>query len=357
MSREQTGTVIVGGGQTGLSVGYHLARAGHPFVILDASARVGDAWRNRWDSLRLFTPARFNALPGMRFPAPGGTFPTKDEMADFLETYAKRFSLTVRSGVRVTALSKEGGRFVVTADDAQIEAENVVVAMANYQAPRVPPFARLLDPAIVQMHSSEYRNASQLRDGPVLIVGAGNSAAEIGIEIARNHETWMAGRETGHVPFRVETPIARFALIRAVRFVGHYVLSIRTPIGRKVRPSLLGKAGPLVRVKPKDLLAQGVQRVGKVTGVNDGKPQLDDGRTLDAANVIWCTGFNPGFSWIDLPVFGEDGEPMHRGGIVGNEPGLYFVGLHFLYSMTSDTVTGMRRDAKRIASHILSRAR
>jgi putative flavoprotein involved in K+ transport len=350
-------TVIIGGGQAGLSVGYYLAKRGLPFVILDANERVGDAWRNRWDSLRLFTPARYNGLAGMRFPAKGDTFPSKDAMADFLETYATRFDLPVMSGVRVDSLSKRSDRFIVSAGDHRFEADHVVIAMANYQTPRVPPFARDLDPSITQLHSSEYKNPAQLKDGGLLIVGAGNSASELGIELARTHKTWMAGKETGHVPFRIETPIARHVLIRIVRFVGQHVLSVGTPIGRKMRPKMLPKAGPLVRVKPKDLLAAGIERVGRVTGVRNGLPVLDDGRELDVTNVVWCTGYNPGFSWVDLPVFGEDGEPVHHSGIVDSEPGLYFVGLFFLHSMTSDTVTGVRRDAERIGKQIASRAR
>jgi putative flavoprotein involved in K+ transport len=355
--RHQVETVIIGGGQTGLSVSYNLARAGHDNVVLDASERVGDGWRTRWDSLRLFTPARYDGLDGMRFPAPRTAFPSKDDMADFLETYAKHFALPVHSGARVDSLRKEGDRFIVSTGDDEYESQNVVVAMANYQVPRVPPFAGLLDPSIVQLHSRDYRNPSQLKEGPTLIVGAGNSASEIAIEVAKTHPTVMAGKETGHVPFRIEKPFALFALVRVVRFVGHHVLTVRTPMGKKIRPAMLHKASPLIRVKPKDLTRAGIERVGRVTGVKDGRPQLDDGRVLDVANVIWCTGFLPGFSWIDLPVFGTDGEPQHERGISTSEPGLYFVGLHFLYSMTSDTITGMRRDARRVAQHILSRAK
>ena len=357
MATERVNTVIVGGGQSGLSVGYHLAKEGVPFVILDASQRIGDAWRNRWDSLRLFTPARYDGLDGMRFPAPRGTFPTKDAMGDFLEAYARHFDLPVRSGARVDDLTKHNGTFEIKAGDTTYAADSVVVAMANYQQPRTPPFARELDGGIRQLHSSDYVDPGQLQPGGVLIVGAGNSASEIAIEVARTHETWMAGKEAGAVPFRIETPIARGLLIRMVRFVGHHVLTVRTPIGRKARPKLMREAAPLIRVKLKDLTAAGIQRVGRVAGVRDGLPLLDDGTTLDVANVIWCTGYNPGFSWIDLPVFDEDGEPMHRSGIVDGEPGLYFVGLRFLHSATSDTVTGMRRDARRVAKHIVGQAR
>lgn len=354
-SSERFDTVVVGGGQAGLSVGYYLSRQGRSFVILDAHERIGDAWRKRWDSLLLFTPARMNGLPGMAFPAKGDAFVTKDQMADFLEAYAVRFELPVRTGVTVDRLSRQGERLVVSAGDRRFEADNVVVAMANYQTPRVPPFGKDLDPGMVQLHSHEYRNHSQLREGGVLVVGAGNSGAEIAIEVAKSHPTWMAGKESSHVPFRIETFLARHLLTRLVRFVGHHVLTVKTPIGRKVRPILLTRAAPLVRVKPKDLITAGIERVGRVVGVRDGLPLLDDERVLAVANVIWCTGFRPGFSWIDLPILGDRQEPMHERGIVANEPGLYFVGLHFLYSMSSDTITGVPRDAKRIVEHLASR--
>ena len=349
-------TIVIGGGQAGLSVGYHLAKRGISFLILDANQRIGDAWRNRWDSLRLFTPARYAGLPGMPFPARGDSFPTKQEMADYLESYAKHFNLPVRTAVKVDRLSKEGGHFVVTAGELRFESENVVVAMANYQVPRVPAFARDLDPAILQLHSHNYRNPSQLQEGGVLLVGAGNSGADIGMEVSKTHSTWMSGKESGHVPFPIESVLGRFFLVRLVRFIGHHILTLSTPIGRRLRPKLLHRAAPLVRVKPEDLLNAGIERVPRVVGVRNGRPLLADNRMLDVSNVIWCTGYHAGFSWIDLPIFGEGGDPAHERGIVTREPGMYFVGLHFLYSMSSATVIGVGRDAERIAAAIESRS-
>jgi putative flavoprotein involved in K+ transport len=338
-------------------VGYHLAKRGIPFRILDASERIGDAWRNRWDSLKLFTPARYAGLPGMPFPARGDSFPTKQQTADYLERYAKHFHLPVQNGVRVDRLSKPADRFVIEAGDERFESEQVIVAMANYQTPKLPPFAGDLDPGIVQLHSHQYRNPSQLQDGGVLIVGVGNSGADIGIEVARTHPTWIAGKESGFVPFPIDSLFSRFFLLRLVRFIGHHVLSVATPIGRKMRPKLLARAAPLVRVKPKDLTDAGIVRVPKVASVRNGKPLLEDGRLLDVRNVIWCTGYQPGFSWIDLPIFGGDGKPMHNRGIVSHVPGLYFVGLHYLYAMSSATLIGVGRDAERVVKAIESRAR
>jgi len=348
-------TIVIGGGQAGLAAGYHLAKSGLPFLILDAHKRIGDAWRKRWDSLRLFTPARYDALPGFRFPARGDSFPTKDEMADYLESYAEHFRLPVQTGVRVSRLSRQNGRFVIEAGSLRFEAENVVVAMANYQKPRRPIFAESLSPCIRQLDAHSYRNPSQLQAGGVLVVGVGNSGADIAIDVAGSHSTLLSGKESGSIPYRIETFMARFVFVRIIRFIGHHILSLATPIGRKQRSKFLHRAAPLIRVKPQDFETAGIQRVGRVIGERNGQPLLEDGRTLGVRNVIWCTGFDPGFSWIELPIFDESGDPLHDRGVVAGAPGLYFLGLQFLYSMTSATVHGVGRDAEHIADAIACR--
>jgi putative flavoprotein involved in K+ transport len=350
-------TVVIGGGQAGLAVGYQLQRRRRRFVILDASARFGDAWRTRWDSLRLFTPARYCGLPGMRFPATGGSFITKDEMADYLETYAARFQLPVRLNTRVDCLTRAGDRFVIRTGAHTIEADNVIVAMANFQQPKIPTFAKQLDPRIVQLHSQQYKNPQQLADGGVLVVGVGNSGTEIALDVVHTHPTTLAGKEPAVVPFRIEPWFARNVAIRLVRFVGQHVLTVRSPVGRKVRPHFLAQATPLIRVKPKDLPAAGIVRVPRIVDVRDGLPLTEDGQTVDVANVIWCTGYRPGFSWIDVPVMGDRQEPHHERGVVDEQPGLYFVGLEFLYAATSATTTGVARDAHRVVRHLTARRR
>ena len=351
---ERFETVIIGGGQAGLATGYHLKQGGLPFVILDAQERVGDAWRTRWDSLRLFTPARYDKLPGLPFPAPAWSFPTKDEMGDYLATYAERFDLPVRTRVSVDRLTREGDRYVLSAGDRRIEADRVVVSTGANRVPKMPGFASQLDPGIVQMHSSDYRGPTQLRDGGVLLVGVGNSGAEIAFELSRTHRTWLAGKESGQIPVRHGTIRARLGF-KVFRFIGHHVLTLGTPIGRKILPKVETKAAPLIRVRRKDLARAGVQRVPRVAGVQDGRPLLQDGVVLDVENVIWCTGFRQDFPWIDLPVFAEDGRPAHDRGVVRSEPGLYFVGLVGQYSLSSDVIPGAGRDARFIAEQIASR--
>jgi putative flavoprotein involved in K+ transport len=352
---ERIETIVIGGGQAGLTVGYHLKQRGLPFLILDANARVGDAWRNRWDSLRLFTPAKYDGLDGMPFPAPRFSFPTKDEMADYLERFAQAFELPIVHGARVGSLARVDGRFRVAAGERLFESDNVVVAMSSWQVPKMPDFAAELDPRITRLHAAAYRRPDQLQRGPVLVVGAGNSGAEIALDVAREHETILAGPDTGHVPFRIESPIAHILVPFVLRVLFHRVFTVATPVGRRMRRKKLHHGEPLVRTKPKDLEAAGVRRTGAVVDVRDGLPMLDEGQVLDVANVIWCTGFSPGLSWIELPVM-DDGYPRHDRGIVAEEPGLYFVGLKFLYAASSHTINGVGRDAARVVDHVATRA-
>ena len=185
---------------------------------------------------------------------------------------------------------------------------------------------------------------------------AGNSGAEIAMETARGgHATWVSGRDTGAVPFRLNSLMGRLLVPFVFRVIFHRVLTTSTPVGRKARPAIVAKGGPLIRVKQKDLTAAGVERVPRTRGVENGQPVLENGRVLDVENVIWCTGFDPGFSWIDLPIFDKDGDPVQQRGIVPDEPGLYFVGLHFLYALSSTMIHGVGRDAEHVARTIATR--
>jgi putative flavoprotein involved in K+ transport len=306
--------------------------------------------------LRLFTSARFSSLDGMPFPAPRDHFPTKDEMADYLEHYAAHFELPILSGVRVLRLLRATDGYTLVTAEGTFSAKQVIVAMANHQQEKTPEFAQQLAPEITQLHTLHYKNPAQLRPGPVLIVGAGNSGAEIAMELSKTRHVYLSGHGTGVIPFRVEGLLARKWLVPLVlRVIFHRVLTIRTAIGRKLRPKILHRGGPLVRVKPWDLRRAGVERVGRTSGVQDGLPVLEDGRVLEVPNVIWCCGFSEGFSWIELPVFDETGLPRHEGGVVPEAPGLYFVGLHFGYSMSSEMIHGVGRDAARIASLAVAR--
>lgn len=350
-------TVIIGGGQAGLAVGYHLAQQDRSCVILEANDRIGDNWRRHYDSLRLYSPARFNALPGWPVPLDPWAYPSKDEMADYLETYARRLELPVVTGVRVDRVRRDGDRYDVRAGAHHFVADNVVVASGTFQEPVVPELAADLDPRIRQLHSSQYRRPGDLQAGPVLVVGASHSGADIAYELAlAGHPTVLSGRINGEMPFDIEGRAAHVALPILWRVANH-VLTVRTPIGRKVRAKVRAHGGPLLRIKRSHLLEADVEHVeARVEDVRDGLPVLADGRVLDVANVVWCTGFGKDVSWIDADVTGEDGWPEQTAGVVDSSPGLYFVGLPFLYSFASMLVGGVGRDARRVADHIVARA-
>jgi putative flavoprotein involved in K+ transport len=356
MRTERFDTVVIGGGQAGLSAGAYLARTGRSFVILDGHERIGDNWRERYDSLRLFTPAHSVALPFDRYPRRGSHAPTRDEFADYLEGYVERSRLPVRTGVWVERLQREGETYVIDAGEARYESANVIVATGAHREARVPALSGRLDPSISQLHSTGYRNPSQIPDGPVLVVGAGNSGADISLELARSHEVWLSGPERGHIPADIDGWIGREIGARIFIFLGRHVLTERTPIGRRVKRKELGQGDPLVRVKPKQLLAAGVHRVGKTVDVREGLPVVEEGSALEVATVIWCTGFRHDLSWIDLPIFQEDGQPRHERGVATDERGLYFVGLPFQFAAASDVLPGVGRDAAYVVKQLDRRA-
>lgn len=349
-------TVIIGSGQAGLSVGYHLARRGQSFVILDEHERVGDCWRERYDSLRLFSPAKYDALPGMPFPASAHTFPSSRQMGDYLESYATQMQLRVLTAVKADGVWPGDPRgYIVTAGRRRFMAAQVVVATGAQRLPALPAFASQLDPRIRQLHSSGYRNPSQLLPGDVLVVGAGHSGADIALEAAAGHRTWLSGTVRGQVPLDIESRLAR-PVWPLLWFAANHVLTVRTPLGRRMQPTDRNQGGPLVRVRLPDLTAAGVKHVAaRTTGVREGLPELGDGQVLGVANVIWCTGFRPDFSWVHLPVTGQYGWPVHRRGVVASAPGLYFAGLPLQYAFTSTLIGGAGRDARYVAQHIAGR--
>ena len=348
--------IVIGGGQAGLAMGHFLKKANVDFLILEAGKRIGDAWRKRWDSLRLFSSALHDGLPGIPFPGDPRSFPTKDQVADYLEGYARKQELPVRFNTQVRSLHRHGDRFVIRANGREhFEAEQVVVATGPYLKWRAPSWAGELDPSIVQIHAGQYKNPRQLPDGDVLVVGAGNTGAELALEVAAaGHSVWLSGRDVGQVP--------RFARIgngRIFWFLGTRVFNLKTRIGRRIHESIrAGHGAPLVRIRRKELVAAGINRVGRTTGYSsNGKPRLADGTVLDVTSVLWCTGFRLDFSWIHLPILADDGYPIHELGRVKSQPGLYFLALPFQRDMTSTLLGGVGRDAALVASWIFDHMR
>jgi putative flavoprotein involved in K+ transport len=346
---EKLQVVVVGGGQAGLATAHELARRGLSFAVLEADERIGDQWRRRWDSLHLFTPARFDALPDSTFPALPDSFPSKDEMADYLEAYARAGGLPVRSGVRALKLSRGVDSYLLETSAGTVEAAHVVIA-TGYDSPKLPPFATAIKPEVRQLHAQHYLKAAQLT-GDVLVVGAGTSGVEIAIEAAlAGHRTVLAGRGTGAIP-------AVFYSFKGkiFWFYANRIASVRTPMGRRMKPLVLTHGAPLIRVKMRDALAAGVERAARVVAVDAGLPICEGGRRMEPDTIVWCTGFKRDYSWIDFLVVGPDGYPRHQAGVADGELGLYFVGLPFQTRLASALIGGVGEDAAFVAGEIAKR--
>jgi putative flavoprotein involved in K+ transport len=348
-------TIVIGAGQAGLSVGHHLTTRGKPFLILDGADRVGGSWLNRWDSLKLFTPSIRDSLPGMQLTGTS-RFPSRDEMLAYFEEYAAHHRLPIRLSTSVDGIFREGNGFRVTAGAEAFLADNVILAIGNHRKPKTPGFAQELSPDIVQLHSADYRNPDQLRPGTVLLVGAGNSGAEIGVELGKTHRVLLSGRKVGELPINISNWQGRLAF-PVIWWMWEHVLTERKKPGRKVQAEALEGHGEfLIRQKEKDLVAAGIQRVARIDSVVDGRPVTEDGTVLDVENVIWCTGFTPDFGWIDLPGLDTTGRLASERGVTA-EPGLYVLGQEFQYMFNSHTVGGVGKDAAYVVRHIGQRSR
>jgi putative flavoprotein involved in K+ transport len=340
----RTGVIVVGGGQAGLAMGYHLAGRGVDFVILEGAARVGDAWRSRWDSLTLFTPARYSALPGMAFPGDPERFPDRDEVAGYLESYAARFDLPVRTGERVNALRPGPGGWEAETGTGRFEAAQVVVATGPFQRPVVPALGAALAPEVVQLHSAAYRNPAQLPAGDVLVVGAGNSGVQIAEELSRTHRVHLAvGERMPRLPQRVLGRSLFWWLERA----GLMDVTVSSTLGRR-----MSRTDILIGTSPRMLRrSHGVSLAGRAVGASGDTVRTEDGRQIRVGSVVWATGFRPDFGWIDAPVLDPRGAPVHRRG-VSTAAGLYFLGLAWLHTRGSALLGWVGRDAEHLAGII-----
>lgn len=359
MQTQHVDTLIIGAGQAGLSTAYHLRRRGRQCLVVDGNGRIGDEWRRRYDSLRLFTPANSDGLDGLAFPGDGWAFPTKDEMGDFLELYAVTHELPVRLRTRVRRLAKGGEGFVAELDGSgdTITCDAVVVATGTFgEEPSVPPFASALSPSIHHAHADEYRGPADLPAGPALVVGASHSGLDIAMELGLDHEVTLVGPARGNIPVRWGTWQMRRAF-PVLRFAFRHILTRRTPLGRKMIGEFRHHGHPQLRVKAKDLAGRGVEWVDDhLDGVTpDGLPRLADGRAFDVASVVWATGYHHDHSWIDLPLRVEDGWPVEYRGVVDDIPDLYFCGLAFQFGFSSGEVMGVGRDAAYLAERIVAR--
>lgn len=320
----RTDVLVIGGGQAGLAMGYHLARRGLDHVILDAADRVGGVWRGRWDSLTLFTPARYSALPGMTFPGDPEAYPGKDAVADYLEAYASEFALQVRLGERVRSLRGGADGYVAETDaGARHEARQVVVATGPFQRPSVPEVSAALAPSVLQLHSSEYRNPAQIPPGDVVVVGAGNSGVQIAAELSRTHRVHLAvGARMPRLPERVLGRSVFWWLERT----GLLDVTVDSRLGRR-----MSRTETLIGSSPAELRRHGVRIHGRVEGASGAAVRFADGHSVRARTVVWATGFRPEYAWLEVPVLGARGAPLHRRGVT-EVPGLHFLGLPWMHT-------------------------
>jgi putative flavoprotein involved in K+ transport len=339
-------TIVIGGGQAGLALGWHLARRGADFLILDSAPRVGGAWRSRWASLRLFTPARHCSLPGLAFAAEDDHLPGKDEVADYLESYARSFGLPVRSDEPVhTVRPCLAGGFIVATSQHTYEADHVVIATGPFQRPTLPQMARGL--AVPNLHSSEYRDPAQLPGGPVLVVGGGNSGVQIAEELAATRPTWLA------VGSRLPRLPARFlgrSIFWWLERTGALDVSVESRLGRYLqhRDTLIGSS-PYTAAR-----RLGVRVAGRAVHAEGSTVRTQDGRVIEVNSVVWATGFRSDYGFLHAPVIDADGRPVHRRGVT-RVPGLYFLGLPWQYTRGSALIGWVARDAAFIADRIALR--
>jgi putative flavoprotein involved in K+ transport len=343
MTATRRDVVVVGGGQAGLAVGYHLARQGRRFTILEAASEPAASWRQRWDSLALFTPARYDALPGRPFPGDPNRYPGRDEVVDYLANYAEHFDLPVELDSRVERVRLDEGGYAVELADHTLHTAQVVIATGPFQAPFVPSIADDLAPDIVQMHSTEYRNPQQLPHGRILVVGGGNTGYQIAAELAASREVHLSiGSRQVPLPQRL---LGR-DLFRWLEATGLMHKTVDSGIGRRMkdRDTLIGS-------RPRTLRRQGVKLHGRATSAADADVTFEGGAELAFEAVVWATGFRLDHAWIDAPVFADSGHVEHTRGVT-KSPGLYFLGLPWQHTRGSALIGWVKDDAEYVADRI-----
>jgi putative flavoprotein involved in K+ transport len=340
--------VVIGGSQAGLAMAWHLARHGLRFVVLEAAPELGQVWRNRWDSLKLFTPAQYDALPGMAFPAPADTYPTKDPVADYLQAYAAAFDFPVRLNAKVIELSRrEDGSFQVHTADATYQARQVVVATGPFQVPFVPPPAATLDASVTQVHSADYRHPQALPDGPVLVVGGGNSGFQIAEELAATRQVDLSiATRYPMLPQRLAGRDLFWWLTR----LGLLRVTVNSRVGRR-----MSRRDFVIGTNRKRLERAGVRFRPRLVDADGRTVRFADHSLLeDVGVVVWATGYRPDYAWIHIPGVVREGHVVHRRGVT-EVPGLYFLGLSWQYTRGSALLGFVNDDAAWLAGQITTR--
>ncbi len=342
--------VVIGAGQAGLAMSYYLHQHGIAHLVLDRHERIGDTWRNRWQSLHLFTPARYSRLPGLAFPAPAYSLPSRLQMADYLEQYATQFGLPVQTGISVTELTGEFGHFKLLTSAGILPAAQVVIATGSYPRPFTPAFSHQVPRTIWQLHTAHYFSPQDVPPGPVLVVGAGASGIQIALELAATHEVVLAGCDPGNLPRTMLGKDIYWWLYK----LGIFQLPADSWLAHWLHR---GKTCPgSIRVGdhlPNIVTTHGIARRGALEGITHSTFSFSEGDAVThIKTIIWATGYQPAYEWIKRDILHKDGTPRHHKGIVPAAPGLYFIGLPDLASLDSGLINGVGRDAKRLAKVI-----
>ena len=340
--------VVVGAGQAGLSISYHLKSAGFNFLMVDADDEIGSSWLKRWDSLTLFTPSQYNGLPGLPFPMKAGLYPNKQAVADYLKSYVDAFSLPIRLNCQVKQMTKVDGRYLIETNNEQIQADNVIVATGPFHTPNIPACHNQIDSRIVQLHSSEYKNTEQLNVGDTVVVGAGDSGVQILSEIAdTGRNVYFSGQSRAmFLPQEIFGKTLWWWLSK----LGILGLNKYSWLGNK-----LSKATqPIIGTNLKQILAKSnVGIVGRTLGVKGDTIEFEHAALNSIKNIVWATGFKPDFNWIADIELDESGYPENYRG-VSNQKGLYFIGLPWLHTRASATLGGVALDAEYLFDQLLS---
>ena len=347
-SADRFDVAVIGAGQAGLAIGYFLAQHGRRFVILDSADSVGSAWRARWDSLVLFTPRRYDSLPGLTFPGDPHGYPNRDEVIAYLEQYAAYFHLPVEFNSPVRSLTKSNGAFVVELPDRLIEADQVVVATGPFQVPNMPTVSGQLAPDVFQTHSVGYRRPSDVPEGEVVVVGGGNTGFQIAKELSASHTVHLAiGSRQTPLPQRILGRDLFWWLTK----LGLLEKTVDSRIGRRARDrdTLIGSSSRGLKRR------YGVGLKPRVIGASGRTLGFADGTQVHVDAVIWATGYRPDHSWMAVTVMDSDGSVRHRRGVT-DVPGLYFLGLSWQYTRGSALLGWVKDDAEFIAAQISANA-
>ena len=342
-AHERLEVAVIGGSQAGLAMGYYLAQQGRRFVIFERADSVAPAWRQRWDSLKLFTPRGYSALPRLPFPGDPDDYPTRDEVIAYLEQYAETFELPIEFNRHVRRLSREEGRFVLDMDGRRITAEQVVVATGAFQTPYIPNLSENLDSDVWQAHSTGYRRLSDVPEGTVLVVGGGNTGFQIAKELSATHKVPLSvGSKQKPLPQR----LAGRDLFWWLTKTGLIHKTVESRIGQRLkdRDTLIGSS-------PRELKRYGVELKPRAIAASGRTVTFADGSEVEVDAVIWATGYRPDYSWIDLPILDSNGRLRHRRGVT-DVPGLSFLGLTWQWTRGSALIGWVKDDAAFLAERI-----